>query len=484
MSVGQRVVAAVGWSTAIKVGFQIVTWVMTLLVIRILAPDDYGLMAISQVFINILLGFANFGLGDALVQREDTPKSLVASVFGVLILVSTGLTIALALAAYPIAAWYHDSRLVALIQVSSLGFLFNGLTTVPRVFLTKSLRIRPMFVMELSSGLIASVTVIVLAYTGYGVWSLILGWLVGNVVRLIGFAVLTAEYFIWPSFDLRPVRPLLSYGLFRTLEYLAFFAVASADVLIIGRLLGPVELGLYSVALNFAGMPLSKIAPIINGVAFPAFAMVQGQPGEARFYAVKAMRLMATVCVPVFFGVAAIAPEIVSIVFGPKWLAAEPMLRVLALAMSFRAILLVIPNYLQGIGDARAGFWCTATGTIIFPPAFIVGCSWGIMGVCYAWLIGYPIVFVVNAWIASRSGKLDLKAILMTPLRPMAAGVAMLIAVWALRPILVAGGYGAAAVAMLIVAGAATYGVVMALAFRALFLEVFALLRTRRSRAA
>src|ERR1700720_1045549 len=180
MNLKQRIVAAVGWSTGVKVAFQLVTWAMTLLVIRILSPDDYGLMAVSQIFANFLLGFSALGLDDALVQRESTPAPIVAAAFGMMLTTSAALTILLALAAYPIGWWYGDDRLIPLIQVSSLSLLLNGLTSLPRVYLTKSLRVRPMFVMELSSGLLGALTVIVLAYMDYGVWALQLGWLVTN----------------------------------------------------------------------------------------------------------------------------------------------------------------------------------------------------------------------------------------------------------------------------------------------------------------
>ena len=484
MSLGRTVVSAVSWSTGIKVGFQLATWAMTLVVIRILTPDDYGLMAITQVFITIMSGFSDLGLGDALVQRESTPKPVVASAFGMTILLSAGMTMLLCLAAYPIAGWYHDPRLVSLVQVGSAGFLLNGLMTLPRVYLTKSLRIRPMFVMELSSGMIGSVAVFALAYAGCGVWALMLGMLAGNIIRLIGFAVLTAEYYVWPSLDPKLIRPLYSFGAYRTLSFLAWVAFTSADTLILGQWLGAAELGLYSVAMNFAGMPLAKIAPVINSVAFPAFALVQRQPAEARFYAVKATRLMAMLSVPVFFGISALAPEIVDLVFGPKWAAAKPILAVLSLAMTFRAILLVIPNYLQGIGDARATFWCIAIGAVLFPPAFLIGCHWGVAGVCYAWLLGYPLIFAFNALIASRHARLEFKALLMTPLRPMVAGVAMLVAVAALRTYLPLGLSEISRIAILVAAGAATYGAVMILAFRMLVLEVVFLFHRPRSRAA
>ena len=172
MSFGRKVVSTIGWSAGIKIGFQIVIWAITLLVIRILSPDDYGLMAISQVFMNIMGGFANLGLGDALVQQENTPKPVIASVFGLLLLVSVLLTVTLSLAAYPISIWYHDPRLVLHLQASSLGFLLNGMTTIPRVYLTKSFRIRPLFVMEMSSSLVGALVVVLFAYAGQGVWAL------------------------------------------------------------------------------------------------------------------------------------------------------------------------------------------------------------------------------------------------------------------------------------------------------------------------
>lgn len=472
MSLKQRIVAAIGWSTAIKLAFQLVTWAMTLLVIRILSPDDYGLMAVSQVFANFLLGFSALGLGDALIQRESTPKPLVASVFGMILLSSAVLTILLALAAYPIARWYEDDRLVPLIQVSSLGFLLNGMAALPRVYLTKSLRLRPMFVIELSSGLVGAFTVIVLAYLHWGVWALQLGWLVTNVVKFLGFAVLTSQFYVWPRFRFAGLGPLFSYGVYRTLEYTVWVVYSSADIFIISRWLGPTELGLYTVAMNFAGMPLNKIAPILNATAFPAFALVQGQAGEARFYALKSLRMMSTIAVPVFFGICATAPEIVDIVFGPNWLAARPILAVLALATSFRAILLLLPPYLQGIGDSRAAFWCTMIGLAIFPPAFLVGSHWGIMGVCYAWLAAYPLVYALNALVAARRGGLDMGAFLLTPVQPMVAGAAMIAATSLLRTGLPAAMPEIVRFALLVAAGATVYIAILFTAFRERGLEL------------
>ncbi len=472
MSVKDTVVSAVGWSFGIKIIVQIIVWAMTLVVIRLLSPDDYGLMAVSQIAVNFMLGFGSMGLGEALVQQVETPKVVVARVFGILIISGTLLAVLLTLAAYPLGAWYHDPRLIPLIQVSSLGFLFTAFTALPRAFLAKYLRIRAMFIMELSSGLIGAAAVIMLAYAGYGVWALMLGWLTTCIVKLIGFAVLASEYYVWPRLGLEGVGPLFSFGIYRVFEYTVWMVFTSADILVISHWLGTVEVGVYAVAANFAGMPLNKIAPIVNQTAFPAFALVQARPHEARFYAVKGLRLMAAIAVPVFFGLAVTAPEVVDLVLGPKWVAARPVLGVLSLAFAFRAILLVIPNFLQGIGDARAAFWCTATGAVIFPPAFIIGCQWGIIGVAGAWLVGYPIMYAANAMTANRRGRLEIRSLVLAPLQPIIAGCIMMGVVTAIRP-LVAGAMPEAAVfAVLVAAGAATYSGVMLVLFRSLAVEM------------
>jgi O-antigen/teichoic acid export membrane protein len=473
MNLRQTIVAAVGWSVAIKLFVQMLTWAMTLVVIRILSPDDYGLMAVAQIFVNFMLGFGSLGFGDALVQQRETPPEVVGRLFGVLLIAGVTLGTLMALAAWPIGAWYHDQRLVLLIQVTSLGFPFTALTALPRAFLTRHLRIRSMFVMELGSGLVGAVTVFVLASGGYGVWSLMFGWLATNLAKLLGFVVLASEYYVWPRFGFAGIGPLFSFGIYRTFEYVVWMIFASADVLIISRFLGPIQVGVYVVASNFAAMPLNKIAPIINATAFPAFALVQERPSEARFYALKAVRMMAAVAVPLFFGLSVTAPEVVDLVFGPNWVAARPVLGVLALAVTFRAILLVVPNFLQGIGDSRASFWCTCVGALVFPPAFVIGCHWGI-----------PVMYAASAMIASRRGGLDTRRLLLAPAQPFAAGVVMMGAVMAVRLVLPPALPELLGFAVLVAVGAVTYGGILFVLFRGLAMEVVQIFRRAPSPAA
>ncbi len=478
-----KLLSALGWSAAMKFGFQTVSWVMTLAVIRVLSPDDYGLMAISQAFTAFMLGFANLGLGDALLQRVDTPPRLVGHTFGLLLLVSVSLTIGLSLAAYPISNWYGNARLTPLLQVASLGFIFNALVLVPRTMLQKRMQMRPIFTADFSSGLVGAMLTTVLAFTGFGVWALMLGWLASNVVRVIAFGWLGSQFYVWPRLNIPAVRPLLGFGAYATLEYTAFIVTTTADVLIVSRLLGSAEVGIYTVVLNFAALPLSKVAPIVNSIAFPAFAMVQTNRSEASYYVLKGIRLMAVMIVPVFFGIAATAPEVVDIVFGPSWAAARPLLPILAVALTFRAMLILLPNYLQGIGDAKGAFWCTATGTTVFPLAVLIGCHWDLSGACWAWLVCYPMVFAIEGFIAARRGRFPYRAILTAPLRPILAGAAMAAAVTAARLLLPSYVPEVFRTMLLVATGATVYPVTLLVAFRPLAIEVRGVFGSRRQAA-
>ena len=484
MELKARILSAVGWSLAVKLGLQIFTWAITLLVIRLLSPEDYGLMAIAQVFLNLVVGLTAMGLGDALVQRDNTPREVVARVFGwsmVAALVMAGLMVAVA---HPVADWYGEPRLALLVQAAALNLPLNALATLPRAALTKALHVRKLVVVEAASNVFAAVVTFTLAWLGYGVWALMIGSLAGSTARTGALLLLAADTMVMPRLGVAGLGRMVSFGVYRALEHFVWVVQTSIDVLIVGHFLGTATAGVYAVALNFAMMPLSKIAPVLNSTAFPAFALLQARPAEARYYLIKAIRLMALAAFPVFFGVHAVAPEVVEIVFGPNWVEAKPVLAVLALASAFRAIQLPFPNYLQGTGRSRESFWCMLAGLVLIAPALAIGCSYGVIGAGVAWLVVAVLGFVLSAAIAAHWGDVVLRELLVAPLKPLLAGLAMLAVVLPLGEVLVLPEWpgvwaSVARLAVLAAVGGAVFSLVLMLAFRDLRDEAWALVRRR-----
>ena len=392
MTLRRQVIAALGWSTGMRFAGQLITWAMTLVVVRILAPEDYGLMAITSAVLSMFQGISQLGLGEAIVQRKAIDEATLRRVFGLIISSNLAMLVLLSLAAYPIADFYDDRRLVLLMQVASLNFGFLALMAIPQAFLAKALRFREISWVEFGTSLLGGVTVLILAWTGAGVWSLMCGMIVQNVTRTVGFAIY-APYFPRPDFRLGGLRAIATFGALRTVENLAWQAYTSADTFIVGRILGQEALGLYSVAQTIALMPLSKVGGILSQVSFPAFALVQDQRQQAADYLVKALRLLAICGFPVFFGVSAVAPEFIEVVLGAKWAATIIPLQILAVVAPLRLFAPVISSFLRGVGLLRISVANTLLGLILLPVAIAIGCKWGIVGASVAWLCVYPVFF-------------------------------------------------------------------------------------------
>jgi O-antigen/teichoic acid export membrane protein len=389
-SIKHSVLRAVGWATATRFVGQLANWAMTFATVRLLRPEDYGLMAMTMAIAGFVQSLSYVGLSDAIVQNRRLSDDDLRSVFGLILLVNAACLLLLCGLAYPAAWFYGEQRLVLLLQCASLMFVPIALQAIPRATLEKRLDLKTVSRIELVSNVAGGAFVLALAWVGAGVWALISGMLFTTLLRSLGFG-LVVPYFRCPRFTLRNRTDILHFGGLRTAEQFLWALYANSDVFVIGKLLGPGILGIYSVSYYVAALPIDKLAIVIKPVAFPAFAQVQDDRAEALRYLEKALRILAFLCFPIFFGIAATAPQIVDIALGPKWIEAVTPLSIVALGMALRPVGLVIPSFLMGIGEVGASFRNTLFATILFPIAFIVGGQWGLVGVCAAWLVAYPL---------------------------------------------------------------------------------------------
>jgi teichuronic acid exporter len=475
-SLRRSVLRAVGWATGLRLIGQLANWAMTLATIRFLHPQDYGLMAVATAIYGFLQSLSYVGFADAIVQNRRIGEEDLRNVFGLILLVNAGCMLALCGLAYPAAWFYDEPRLVGLLQLSSLLFVAIALQAVPRATLEKRLDLRTVSRIDLVSNVAGGGLVLALAWAGAGVWSLLLGMLFTAFLRAAGLCA-AAPYLAHPRFSLGSIAEIIRFGGLRTAENVLWSFYASIDVFIIGKLLGADILGVYSVSRNIAALPVDKLAAVIKPTAFPAFARVQHDRLEALRYLQKATRLLAALCFPAFFGIAATAPHIVDVMLGPKWAAATTPLTILAIAMALRPIGLLIPSFLIGIGEIVASFNNTLFAAILYPVAFVIGSHWGLLGVCTAWLVAYPIQLLIlmrRVAIVTRTPIWSLLAPLAAPL----AGALFMYAVvrgFEAAPLDNLGPWSG--LARLIAVGVAAYLVYAGLFMRPLLSEAVGLLR-------
>lgn len=372
MKFGAEIVRGLKWTTGSKLVSQLITWGVTIFVMRLLEPADYGLLAMAAVFLALLGMFTEIGLGPALVQQVETSLQKQKQAFGVILLMNFLLFVLLNVAASSIASFYAEPKLVSVIRVMSLQFLIIPFGVIPEVILQRRLDFKLRSLSDLGSTVIGSLVTLSLALSGFGVWSLVIGNLVGFLFRVIFFN-LAAPFVVLPSFSLQGMREILVFGGNVTGSKFLWFIYTQADAVIVGRVLGSDLLGIYSVALHLASLPVQRVSAILNQVTFPAFSRFQLEREMIANQVLKAIGLIAIVAFPVLWGMSAVAPELIPLLLGEKWSLAIFPMQALAIVMPFRAIVGFIPSITDAIGRPDIGFSNAKLGCIVMPLAFFVG---------------------------------------------------------------------------------------------------------------
>ncbi len=419
-----QVMRGVAWASATRVAGQILNWAMTLAVVRFLRPGDYGLMAITMSVTGFLAAMSHVGFSDVLVQSRDTSRDAPGEVFGLIILANLVFVVLMLAGAPVLAGFYHDPHLTPLLRAASLTFVLLAAGSLSRASLQRRLALKQMSALDMASNVLGGATTILLAWRGFGVWSLLSGSLLGETVRTIGFWCL-APHGHWPALPSRRQSSLLRAGTYRTAENVLWYFSTQIDILITGRLLGSTSLGVYAVARSLASLPIDKLAMVVKPVGLPAFARLQDDPAQAVAYLGKSMRILALLSFPVFVGMSAVAPVLVRVVLGASWTRAVVPLSILALGMTLRPAGLFLSPLLLGFGHFRGSLINTGVSTVLFCTAYVIGARWGVYGVCIGAAVAYPLqfLFMVHRVSVVQAGCFWL--LLLPLLRPAIACVAM-----------------------------------------------------------
>ena len=433
MSLELQAIAGVKWGVVAKLVTQITAWVVTLIVIRVLTPNDYGLMALSTVVTSVIAGIAEFGLGASLVHARELTRSDLARVGGALLVLNTVCMILAASAAGLFADLFGDPRLELIIQVSALQFLFAAIVAVPESLAYRELNFRWLAVADIAAGLTISMTTLALALTGAGVWALVLGNLAGTVVRCC--VLWMGGTAVWPSLRLSGIGAFLRYGGAWSGGRFVWQLTYVADVFVAGRFLSETAVGTYSVALQLANLPLQKAMGIVNQVAFPAIARLQDDLPRMRKRVVGAIRLMASVAIPALWGLAIVADEVVSVVLGERWESVILPLRLIAVVAPLRMIAGLLATASSAIGRADIELGNTVRALLIFIVALLVGVRWGLVGLAGGYAVAVALSFFATVFRTLRVVGIPASALLRALSSAVASSVLMSVSVLLLEPV-------------------------------------------------
>ena len=424
MDLRAQVVQSLRWSLLGKLSGQIATWAITLIVIRILAPEDYGLVALASASAGLLFVINELGLSAGVIQQKNIDLTLLRQVFGVVIALNLACFLGLFLLATPIAAFYTQPKLVPLIRLLSCQFIFSAFTVLPNALLMREMRFRALSLMDLATQIAGSLVTLFLALAGFGVWSLAWGNLASVVLKSVLYNA-ASPFLHWPTAPSAALRETMTFGGFVTLQRVLWFVYSSADVFIVGKLLGKDILGQYAISYQFASLPMQKVNGIISAVTFPAYSRAHGRTGALRGHLSTTIRVLSMVAFPVFAGISVISEDAILVVLGDKWSPAIVSMQLLSLVMPLKMILSSIQTALNSAGRPAFTFAIVVVATLVIPSSIVAGAQWGLTGVAVAWVITFPCVFLFAVAVARSSIQFGIRDLWFCTWKPALASAVM-----------------------------------------------------------
>lgn len=469
MDVRERAIKGLAGLGGYKAVGQAFSWALSVLLARILEPDAYGLMALGVFFVNFFNFVSEFGLSSALIQKKALDDEEVQSAFWLMGAANLVLYVVVAGLAWPVARFYAQPTLAPIIAVLGLNFLVGSVRSIPMCLLARELQFEKSARADLYSHLAGSLGVVSMAVLGLGVWSLVLGSLLQNVLSTVWHL----RYRPWrprQTFAFRRVRNMVTYGVSVNASKILQYVMDNADNLIVGKRFGSRDLGFYNMAFVLGTMPIQKVAPIIFHISFPVFSRLQDDPERSRRYFLVVNRYIGLTALPAMTGLALLADSAVAVLLGSRWAPIVGPLRALCLVGILKALAVTLTPLLYARDQAGRLLRYSAASVAIMPVAFWLGARYGIAGVAMSWAAAYPWLFAYLLALALRELHLPLGAYLRNLAPAAMATLAMSAAVLG-----VVGGYDgshAVRLAVGVVLGAATYAGVVVAADRGLLDEV------------
>lgn len=425
-SLAAQVRTAVIWRSGSQVLTQIVSWASTLIVIRLLAPEDYGLFAMAQVMLTLLSTLNGWGLASALIREEHVSEERLRQTLGMLILLNCGLALAQFLAAPLVAAWFEQPLVTDLLRVQSLVYLAVPFCALPHAMLSRSMDFRRPAQVRLAAALAGAGTALTGALSGWGVWTLVAAPMMMLLTEAVGMTW-AARAPIRPSFRFTGAGHIAGFGGVMTATQIFWFIQSQADVMIAGRVLDPHALGVYTTGLFFAQLLAAKFVPPINEVAYAAYSRQQGEgladQGTAALLAT--IRLVMLVGLPAYAGLAVVAPVLVPVLLGEQWTGIVPLLPILAGAMAMLTLQILFAPATNARGHPGIALKVTMLGAVVMPLAFFTGSHFGVTGFAWGWVGGMAVLTAATIQLSRGVLGLELAGLVRALAPPLAAALLM-----------------------------------------------------------
>jgi lipopolysaccharide exporter len=390
----RKMIFGAAWMMSVRFVDRGIGLVSTVILARVLLPTDFGIVAMAMGVVALLELFASFGFDTALIQSKGTDRALYDTAWTFNFVFGVAIGLCLVLLAWPAAAFYQQPSLAWVICALAAAPPLQGLDNVGLVAFRRDLNFKAEFLIMACKRLMLFAITISLAFTLRSYWALVIGIVVGRGLgTLLGYFVHPYR----PRFSLAARRELLGFSKWMLANNFLQFGIQRASDVIVGRALGPRELGLYNVGAELANLPASELVAPINRAVFPGFARLAADRTALRTEYLMFIGLIAILAIPAAVGVAAIAPLMVPLVLGPNWLDAIDIVRIVAIAGALQVMQTTNYAVYLSVGKPeRQGLVFFIQLLVLLPTMYFMVEAYGTIGAAGAYAISCIAVFPFN----------------------------------------------------------------------------------------
>lgn len=368
MARGSAVMIAMRWS------MRLIGLVSTMILARLLTPQDFGVVAMATVFVGFIELFSLLSFDLALIRIPEPSKAHYDTTWTLQALLGFGLSL-LILGLAPLSAWYFEEpRLDLVVRVLSVNSLLQGLTNVGLVDFRREFRFRRDLQFNVYARLLTFVATMVAVLVQRNFWALVTGFVAGNVARL-ALSYIMHPY--RPRLDLTHTREILSFSAWMLLFNVGNYLRSRLDTVVVGRITAAGEVGTYHVASELSAMPTNEVLVPTGRALFPAYSQLARDPVALRRTFRTVLAFFFTVVMAVCVGMMVVAPNLVRVVLGAQWVNAGPLVSILTFSGGFNGITHVIGTFHAANGRERFTAALTWLNVVMLGPALIFGVKIG-----------------------------------------------------------------------------------------------------------
>ena len=393
-SIASQSIKGAFWSAVERFSLQGIQFVIGIILARLLSPSDFGLIGMLAIFLSISQIFIDCGFSNALIRLKNVSKEDYGTAFLVTFLISCACFVILFFLAPFVSDFYQIPELKSVMRVVSLSIIINALFTVHKVRLTREIDFKTQSKVSLFSALVSGVLGICLAFSGFGVWSLVWQNIVNALLNLLSFSFIL-RWFPKPCFNKASFKGMFSFGSKLLVSSLIHSVYSNMYNIVIGKFFTAANLGFYTRADHLASFPSSNVASILSRVTYPILSKLQDDVEKLLDVYKKYLLLSCFVVFPLMMGLCALANPVIHILLGEKWSGTVLLMQILCFGLMLDPICNINLNVLYVKGRSDLVLRLEIIKKTIAVAILIASISYGLVGMC----VGRAVYGVISTFL-------------------------------------------------------------------------------------